>query len=87
MSEHTRQLKELRNFIIYYAAAFSLADRVAKVASTKRGGGEMSLAFLEGRCRAVEQNFYGSRTESLLVRLRAIEKKRSTRQRVPGIQS
>ena len=76
MSEHTAQLKRLRDLIIYYAAAFSLADRVAKVASTKRGSGEYSMAFLEGRCRGVEQTFYGSRTEALLVRLRAIEQER-----------
>lgn len=76
MSEHSEQLKNLRNYLIYYGAAFSLADRVANVTNTKQRGGEMSLAFLEGRCRAVEQNFYGSKTESLLVRLRAIEKER-----------
>jgi len=76
MSEHSRQLKRLREHLTYYEAATALADRVSKVGEVKRKGDNVRIAWLEGMCRYTEAEFYGSRTASALVRLKALEDQR-----------
>jgi hypothetical protein len=74
MSEHTEELKRLREHLTYYEAALALADRIGKVTSQKQKRDfNFDIAFLQGMLKAEEERFYGSRTAALLERLKIAE--------------
>lgn len=74
MSEHTEELKRLHEHLTYYEAAFALADHIGKATNKKQNRDlNFDIAFLQGKFKAVEEGFYGSRTAALLARLKVAE--------------